>query len=69
MDQVDGVDRRTLAGKPTEKTWGDSGIRQDERMELERLRLVEVGNCGNIGICNIRLWSGGEKNRAGATEA
>ena len=42
IHQVDGVDRRTLAGKPTEKTWGDSGIRQDERMELERLRLVEV---------------------------
>ena len=42
MHQVDGVDRRTLAGKPTEKTWEDSGIRQDERMELERLRLVEV---------------------------
>ena len=42
MHQVDGVDRRTLAGKPTEKTWGDSGIRQDERMELERLRLAEV---------------------------
>ena len=42
MQQVDGVDKRTLAGKPTDKTWGDSGISQDERLELERLRLVEV---------------------------
>ena len=42
MHQVDGVDKRTLTGKPAEKTWGDSGISQDERMELERLRLVEV---------------------------
>ena len=42
IHQVDGVDRRTVAGKPTKNTWGDSGIRQDERMELERLRLAEV---------------------------